>query len=442
MFSNGNYLVTHYEGNPEMWNTKPPLLIWLQVLFFTLIGPSELALRLPSAFAALGVCITLYLFSIKYLKSTIFAFLACLILVTSAGYTQFHVTRTGDYDSLLILFMLCYALAFFAYTESRNKNYLFYLFLFLTLAVLTKSIQGLLFIPALFTYAVVFRKVHLFINKNIIIPALLFVFLVASYYLLREQYNEGYLQAVWENELGGRYFETNENHEQEFLFYFKLLYKYHFNYWFGLFLLGSACLLLPIKEELRKVGFFSLIVIFTYWLVISLSKTKLEWYESPMFPFLSILAAVPIYLGHMILLQFLRQKVIAFLVIGSMLFLIYQTPCVKTFNRTYYFKPFEWEKGTYEIGYILQQTLRNKDEFSSYDICFDGYHPHLMFYVYLLEKSGKTINSIRKDQLSPGDEVWISQPELMTFVESEFEFRIADEKYGAVKYELLLKKNL
>jgi 4-amino-4-deoxy-L-arabinose transferase-like glycosyltransferase len=68
MFSNGNYLVTHYEGNPEMWNTKPPLLIWLQVLFFTLIGPSELALRLPSAFAALGVCITLYLFSIKYLN--------------------------------------------------------------------------------------------------------------------------------------------------------------------------------------------------------------------------------------------------------------------------------------------------------------------------------------------------------------------------------------
>ena len=52
MFKDGNFLVTHFEGNPDMWNTKPPMMIWLQVFFINLIGLGELALRLPSAFAA------------------------------------------------------------------------------------------------------------------------------------------------------------------------------------------------------------------------------------------------------------------------------------------------------------------------------------------------------------------------------------------------------
>ena len=31
--------MTYYLDEPDMWNTKPPLLVWLQVIFMKLLGP-------------------------------------------------------------------------------------------------------------------------------------------------------------------------------------------------------------------------------------------------------------------------------------------------------------------------------------------------------------------------------------------------------------------
>src|SRR5690606_35013342 len=53
MYRTGNWIVATYDYTPDMWNTKPPLLIWIQVFFFKMLGPTVLAIRLPSAFAAL-----------------------------------------------------------------------------------------------------------------------------------------------------------------------------------------------------------------------------------------------------------------------------------------------------------------------------------------------------------------------------------------------------
>jgi 4-amino-4-deoxy-L-arabinose transferase-like glycosyltransferase len=57
MNKDGDFLVTHFSGMPDMWNTKPPLMIWLQVFFIKLFGVGELALRLPSAIAAFLTCV-------------------------------------------------------------------------------------------------------------------------------------------------------------------------------------------------------------------------------------------------------------------------------------------------------------------------------------------------------------------------------------------------
>ena len=32
MLANGNWSVTHFNGHPDMWFTKPPLMIWLQAI--------------------------------------------------------------------------------------------------------------------------------------------------------------------------------------------------------------------------------------------------------------------------------------------------------------------------------------------------------------------------------------------------------------------------
>ena len=51
MHRNGNLIVTYYEGQPEMWNTKPPLAIWMQLIFIKILGFNELAVNRAAAVA-------------------------------------------------------------------------------------------------------------------------------------------------------------------------------------------------------------------------------------------------------------------------------------------------------------------------------------------------------------------------------------------------------
>ena len=158
MLQNRDYIVTHYDGKPDMWNTKPPLLIWIQVLFMKMFGVNEFSVRLPSAIAAFLTCITILFFSVRYLTNFWFGFIAVFVLMTSHGYINIHATRTGDYDALLTLFTTLSGLLFFVYCEKQNYKYLYLFFLFTALAVLTKSITGLLFLPAIFLYSIILTK--------------------------------------------------------------------------------------------------------------------------------------------------------------------------------------------------------------------------------------------------------------------------------------------
>src|SRR5689334_10249299 len=60
MRESGSWLVTTYGGAPDLWNTKPPLLIWLMAASVGVFGLSEWALRLPSMIAALGTLAILF----------------------------------------------------------------------------------------------------------------------------------------------------------------------------------------------------------------------------------------------------------------------------------------------------------------------------------------------------------------------------------------------
>src|SRR5947199_8689258 len=50
MVQTGNWLTPHLAGRP--WFDKPPLFYWGEAASMTLLGPTELAARLPSALAA------------------------------------------------------------------------------------------------------------------------------------------------------------------------------------------------------------------------------------------------------------------------------------------------------------------------------------------------------------------------------------------------------
>ena len=149
MMQYGNWLVPYYENAPDMWNTKPPLLIWIQAMLLKLLGINEFAIRLPSAIAA---CITVFIlwnFARKYFKDQWVGFFSGMVLLTSMAYVQNHSGRTGDYDALLVLFITIYCTRFFSWVmEGKQKDYLQF-WIFLILAVLTKGIVGVMMLPGL-----------------------------------------------------------------------------------------------------------------------------------------------------------------------------------------------------------------------------------------------------------------------------------------------------
>ena len=62
MNENNDYLIAHFQNMPDMWNTKPPLMIWIQVMMLKIFGTNELAIRLSSAIAGLLTVLSIYFF--------------------------------------------------------------------------------------------------------------------------------------------------------------------------------------------------------------------------------------------------------------------------------------------------------------------------------------------------------------------------------------------
>src|SRR5689334_17852103 len=58
-------LIVRYNGAPELWNTKPPLVVWLNALSMSVFGINEWAIRLPAALAAVGTVFAVYHFTQK-----------------------------------------------------------------------------------------------------------------------------------------------------------------------------------------------------------------------------------------------------------------------------------------------------------------------------------------------------------------------------------------
>ncbi len=426
MFKNGNYLVAHFDGLPDMWNTKPPLLLWIQAFFINLFGTGELAIRLPSAVAALFTAIALVIFGIKYLKDYWFGFISAMVLITAYGYINYHVSRTGDYDSLLVLFSSLYVLFMFAYTETKQLKFLHLFFLSFTLAVLTKSVQGFLFLPGVFIYLLLSLNIKTILNKWFFINLGLSILVIASYYLGREYFNPGYLDAVLANELGGRFLEVNEQHAGPFMLYYTVLINYHFAEWYWLVPCGVAVGLLSKDARLKKITLYSVILVLSYWLIISISKTKLEWYEAPMFPFLSILAAVFIYSIFKWLLSseffsgILRFNIFPYL----FLFIVFLNPYEKIISKVYLPKDYEWEHEDYRLSAFIQNAIKTNYNLNDYGLCYEGYNAHIKIYAHMLEERNQSVAFMDWNTLQPGAKILVAQESLKHFIEDNYKVDI------------------
>jgi 4-amino-4-deoxy-L-arabinose transferase-like glycosyltransferase len=440
MLKDHQWLVPHYNGAPDMWSTKPPLLIWCQALFFQVLGPGELALRLPSAISAFLTGAMMVHVSAKWLRRPWMGLMAALIMCTSLGYINMHVARSGDYDAMLTMFMFLIGVCVFLYERTGSRRAITWMFIATALAILTKSVQALLILPGCAVFFLVTGAWRPFLkDRRTWYGVGLVIVLVAAVYLGREAMNPGYLQAVWVNELGGRYGEVLEGHRGEWDFYIERSIQETFTEWY---------LLVPCAVVvgfcLRDVFMRRWTALLTctgagYLLVVSASSTKCEWYDAPLYPVLASLCAIFL---HTIfewmraarpLQGLLRVDAAPFIAT----FLVFVLPYSSTVDMVYQKQEWSGEDDFCAPMRYMKEAVRGVRPLTADVFCYDSYNAPMLFYAHLLNDQGKPIRSLAKADLVAGQRALAGEPYVKWFIETHYEHRVVDSMGVVNVYEIL-----
>jgi 4-amino-4-deoxy-L-arabinose transferase-like glycosyltransferase len=290
MAKSGLSLITTYDGIPDHWNTKPPLLIWLMSISIRLFGSNEWGVRLPSAMAALATVAIVFAFCRFRLKRPFVGFGAILVLFAGNGYVKTHAARSGDYDALLALWTTGYLLAGYMYMHappSKRQLWILLCTLGIVLAFLTKTAQGLIFIPALLIYAVMQGRIFEMLRSPVVyLTGTTALLICAGYYFAREQIDPGYFAAAKANGLIGRYSTVIEGHLEGPWFYVAYFPLIAISLLFGCYQFWRG------RGERRQISVFLGLMSLFYLVIISSGATKLYWYAVPLLPLMAVIIAV------------------------------------------------------------------------------------------------------------------------------------------------------
>ena len=432
MAQSGQWMATTFEGKPEFWNTKPLLLHWLQWASASLFGWNEWGLRLPSATSALGVVLLILGISKGILGSYRYGFAAGLVLIVLPGYVGFHASRTADYDALLSLGTTGAFLSIWLAAE-RDSRYLLLTWFFLTLAVLTKGIAGLLIAPGLACIALLrYRAIPWLQTRWFWLGFVFFVFVILAYYLGRDSLQPGYLEAVWNNELGGRFAQTNEGHDHPWYYYLGVLVR-HVGFGGGFLLLFGVVLAVKAgSDRVRLAARDALIAALFLGVVLSSSQSKLDWYLVPMHPLLALAAGLgwADWLGDFKTLSYPKKSAVFVLIL--LFFATYGLEIVGRNNRPTSPK----YRANYACSSVLAEVLTGKGEPPT-AVIFGTYDAHVRIYVKLLQRQGIRIRLLKSSQVNLGDRVLCSEPEVRASLRQKFAVDSVVHPLGAVTYTIL-----
>jgi 4-amino-4-deoxy-L-arabinose transferase-like glycosyltransferase len=431
MVHNNNYFVPYYKGVPDFWNLKPPLQLWVQVFFIKLLGLNEIAIRLPSAIA-MAIMSFLLFFKAKKILDKKYAWCVFLVFVTSSGLTDVHMARSGDADSLLSLFIFLTALAYYNYISSNQSKAILVFFLFLTLATITKSVASLLIIPGIIAFTI-WQKKMLILLKNpwFYLGSIAYLSICVAVIFIREAGNPGYLNAVYECDIL-RLASVRKSTAEPFLYYLNNFFEKRF-IWFWLFLPGFFM----IKSDSRLKPFATYIIILasSYFFIISTSISKLEWYDMPLYPFMAIICAFPIY---KLILSYFETQGSLFSTISAYL-LIFSIPVYFSFRKAQKDEIPSDQKKLEQLYKYAYQVAHGKIQCKDITFLNSNFDRPLQFYKYMINAKGCNINIVNTvDNLIVGLKVAVANEELKTRLEQKFELEEI-EKFESVSIYQTLK---
>lgn len=293
MYLGGFSLVTTFNFQPDLWNTKPPLMIWLMSASMHVFGPSEWAIRLPSALAAMGMLSCTLLFVRRVTGSLGTALTAGSILLLSPGFFGEHGARTADFDAPLTFFVTAgLQLIFFGLHRARPSiRSMFAIGGLIAAGALTKSVAA--FVPLagvpLYLCALGRLKRTLSVWQRYTVAGIVAVAPLLIFYALREAAAPGYVSAVVYNDVVGRFSENLIKPTDPLYYVTELAFG-----WFiaGPVLVGVPFALARCSGRSRLLFLYAASIATAALLVYSAASNRALQYALPIYPWLAIVAAL------------------------------------------------------------------------------------------------------------------------------------------------------
>lgn len=438
MYTSNNWLVMQYDGQPDYWNAKPPLMIWLQVISMKLFGMTEFAIRFPSAMAGLFTCFLFYWFFGKKLGKPILGILAGAVMVTSVGYVKVHTARTGDFDTLLTLFTTAYGIFFYLYLDEKKKKYLYITFLAMAGAVMTKGIAGMILFPAFLFYALYKKEViNLLKSPHFYAGITIFISIILGFYFLRNHYDPGYIDAMIENEITDRFFREGKDANNDFWYYFNFMKIKDFKWWLWFIPVGAVYGILARNKKVKDASLLAVFFALTQILVVSKSGGKNEWYAMPSYPYFSILAALALYM----LVQAIRDRQLASkpvlnAISAVIIILIFIPPFLTIRERKLHTDTYITVEDHMNMGYYMRGIMKDEN-IKNVIVAHKEYQADILWYVKVLNHQNRSVSTIHVDQLEVTDKTVVAyEEEAKKIIEDNFEFSKKDDYKNVTLYYL------
>jgi 4-amino-4-deoxy-L-arabinose transferase-like glycosyltransferase len=281
-----DWITPHHNFLPTL--DKPMAFYWPVALSFKLFGLSEWAARLPSALAALGCLLLVYQFARRQwgLREALWS---CLVLVTNVGF--FIFARVVIFDMSLSFFL---ALALFSFysairAEEARRRLMYNLVMYAALGAGT-LIKGAVAVvlPGLVigSYILLTRRWYVVPRMAIARGAIVYLAVVAPWYLWSEVRNPGYLNYfLWEEHFV-RY-TSAEFERSKGWYYFIVVTVVGFFPWIAVLPQTARHLWRERGDDTTQfLALWALVPVIFF----SFSMSQLPQYILPIFPALALLA--------------------------------------------------------------------------------------------------------------------------------------------------------
>ncbi|KOA20688.1 undecaprenyl phosphate-alpha-4-amino-4-deoxy-L-arabinose arabinosyl transferase [Clostridium homopropionicum DSM 5847] len=290
MIKNNNYIVNTYAYSNDYWNLKPPLSYWAIIAGYKLFGYNALGLRFFSAVAALLTILVVAIFTlIKH--GRLASIISTAVLTATMPYIIEHCARTGDADSIFILFFTLSIISMLMIEKSIG--FLYCTGVFFAFAFLAKSWHTISIIAIVGSYLILSGILFKLKAREFILFLLSSILPIFIWGIFRfTQDGLIFFKTMIDFDLLKRTSTTLEGHIGSTSFYIERL-QFGYFYWLLVLVSSVVSLTLLLEPDIVNKKLFNYILAIFLWIAVPFllytkAKTKISWYILPIYPALAM----------------------------------------------------------------------------------------------------------------------------------------------------------